>query len=116
MANCAYCQAAFDYGDHPFCSRMCRRAHVQNVTNKRANEIQESAMRVWCRDCQTDAFPCRCIRLYTSEDIDAAVAAEREACATMVEEHGPTWGDEARDALIDAANAIRARGAKKGDE
>lgn len=52
---------------------------------------------------------------FTQADIDAAVAAEREACATMVEEHGPTWGDEARDALIDAANAIRARGAKKGD-
>lgn len=110
MANCAYCQAAFDYGDHPFCSRMCRRAHVQNVTNKRANEIQESAMRVWCRDCQTDAFPCRCIRLYTSEDIDRAVAAEAGRCAQIADDCDDGIGYGKRIATL-----IRARGAKTGD-
>ena len=45
--------------------------------------------------------------LWTKSDVDAAIKAEREACAKLCEEEQEYWG---WDKVIDAAKIIRARG------
>lgn len=45
--------------------------------------------------------------LWTKSDVDAAIKAEREACAKACEQEQEYWG---WDKVIDAAKIIRARG------
>jgi hypothetical protein len=45
--------------------------------------------------------------LWTKSDVDAAIKAEREACAKLCEEEQEYWG---WDKVVDAASLIRARG------
>ena len=53
---------------------------------------------------------CNGVALYTAKQIEAAVLAEREACAKVCEEqyNSPDFNE----AYVDCADAIRARGEK----
>ncbi len=52
-----------------------------------------------------------CEPLYNQATLDAAVAAEREACAKLCEDNDLSWADhEWNNAVADCATKIRARG------
>lgn len=80
-----------------------------------------------CKQVRSSGFLLRCETHrfnFTQADIDAAVAAEREACADLVEDqlfmgapHEMNEHDRFADRFLKAAaEAIRARGAKPGDD